>query len=193
MLTESLMHETRESVFDEARSGTAERFVRLYGGFSFRIARRVGLQPADAEDIAQTTVHELLQKLPNFQYDPRRGKFRSLVKSIALNRIRDLWRKRGALPLGELSDEPAVLGGDVSDADLDEAWRTAKVAEALELARRRVKHSTYQSFHLTVIDEQTPAQAAAELGLTPNQVSQNKRRVLELVAAYLKEFEHELA
>ena len=62
------------------------RFVQMYTPLLFRWARRWGLRDQDAADMVQDVCVILMQKLPTFQYDPRRG-FRNWLHTIALNKF----------------------------------------------------------------------------------------------------------
>ena len=50
-----------------------ERFVRLYMPLLLYWARRLGLQDQDAADLVQDVLDVLIQKLPEFHYQPGRS------------------------------------------------------------------------------------------------------------------------
>src|SRR5437588_12146897 len=72
-----------------------ERFVDLYTPLIFLWAVRAGLPAQDAGDLVQDVFTTLLQKLPAFDFG-RGESFRAWLKTITLNRWRDL-RRRAAL------------------------------------------------------------------------------------------------
>ena len=55
------------------------RFFDLYAGFVFAISRSKGLTSEDADDIVQGVFSELARKMPTFEYDRTKGKFRSYL------------------------------------------------------------------------------------------------------------------
>src|SRR3954470_11722938 len=83
-----------------------ERFVELYAPFLLSWARRLGAAPQDAEDLVQDVLTLLVQKLPEFVYNPARS-FRAWLRTVVLNRWRDRLRRAGprvGLNDAELSD-----------------------------------------------------------------------------------------
>jgi RNA polymerase sigma-70 factor (ECF subfamily) len=61
------------------------RFVELYTPLLYRWSCRLGLQDADAADLVQDVFGILLGKLPQFDYDSRRGNSEH-VAALARNR-----------------------------------------------------------------------------------------------------------
>ena len=59
-----------------------EMFYHLYADIIFRYARKLGLNDAGAQDVLQETMVALMSVLKKFDYDPRRGKFRSFLFTI---------------------------------------------------------------------------------------------------------------
>lgn len=75
------------------------RFCRIYAPFVWRWAGRMGLPVSDREDIAQevfSRVHRSLVKFDRTQ----NGSFRSWLKTITGNLVRDHFRRQAATPDG---------------------------------------------------------------------------------------------
>src|SRR5579884_1657537 len=70
-----------------------ERFVDLYTPLIFFWGVRAGLPAQDAGDLVQDVFATLLTKLPEFDYDRDRS-FRAWLRTITLNRWRDLRRRQ---------------------------------------------------------------------------------------------------
>jgi RNA polymerase sigma factor (sigma-70 family) len=177
---------TRESVIERARRGDTDELARLYSPLAYRMACKQGLGPHDAEDIQQQTMMELLAMLPRFEYDRARGSFKGLLKMIVSRRILDL-RRRGAPVADAAALEQATEPSDALDELFEREWRDTHWTAALERVRHEVKPSTYQSFHLTAIEGRSAEDAAAALGLSKNQISQNRHRVTERIRTYVAE------
>src|SRR5437764_951360 len=109
------------------------RFVQLYSPLFYFWAQRFGLQGQDAADLVQEVLVTLVQKLPEFQYDPQRG-FRNWLRTLTHNKSRDFFRRRGALPAaagaGDLADIPARAEPDPFD---EVEYRRHVVSRALHL------------------------------------------------------------
>src|SRR6056300_522709 len=97
------MNETSISLLDRIRdtsdSESWNRLVTLYAPLLRRWLRRYGIQDSDAEDIAQEVMSVLLRELPNFQHNRRPGAFRSWLRGILANRLRDYWRRAKHQPV----------------------------------------------------------------------------------------------
>src|ERR1700681_3549129 len=82
-----------------------ERFVQLYTPLLCHWARRLGLQGPEAADLVQDVFTLLVQKLPDFRYDPAK-RFRGWLWTVTLNRCRELQRRH---PAPVLSTDPDAL------------------------------------------------------------------------------------
>ncbi len=182
---------TRPSVLARASDGDAGEFARIYSPLIYRMARRRGLDEHDAEDLMQQMMLELLRLLPRFRYDRSRGTFKGFLKKMTGNRVIDLYRKKKPLV------DPVVLEGvadkDAEDPDeeFDREWQKAHLVVALDAVRPQVKPSTFQSFQLFALEGWPIEKVAETLGITKNQVSQNKRRVIQRLRAQVEEQERE--
>src|SRR5438874_8264813 len=108
------------------------RFVQLHTPLLYHWARRTGLQESDASDLVQDVLTTMVQKLPEFSYD-REKSFRGWLRTILVNRWRDLRRRRAARPMTG-QDELLARTADESGPELlEEAeYRTRLVNRALE-------------------------------------------------------------
>ena len=141
---------TRASLLQRIRDGQQalawEDFHAEYSGVIIRYARKLGLNDAQAMDILQETMIELIRVLPKFEYDRQRGRFRNFLLTITHRRILRFFRKQQRR--GELSlDAPTPDGtpyGDFLEADPDDSlveqdekrWQMSVVEEALDRMRQ---------------------------------------------------------
>jgi RNA polymerase sigma factor (sigma-70 family) len=91
---------TRWSVILEAqdadsgvRDRALEQICRSYWLPIYAFARSQGLAPADAEDLTQNVLSDLLDKGAFARIDADKGKLRSFLRVATKNAIRDDWRK----------------------------------------------------------------------------------------------------
>src|SRR5262245_44760574 len=104
----SLLQRLRQPAVEQA---AWERFTALYTPLVYYWLRRQGVQQPDAADLVQEVFVILVQKLPEFTYDPGRS-FRAWLRTITLNKLRE-WRRRPVLAqaadnaLTELPDHEA--------------------------------------------------------------------------------------
>src|SRR5882762_1277502 len=111
----SLLERLRQPAHEEAWA----RFVNLYTPFIYYWARRVGLTSEEAADLVQDVLTVLVQKLPEFQYDPEKS-FRGWLRTVTLNKWRENRRRVGVV-VSQASD--STLAGVVSPQDEETFWQ----------------------------------------------------------------------
>jgi RNA polymerase sigma-70 factor (ECF subfamily) len=158
----SLLRRLRQEPTDQAAWGA---FVDRYGGMIYQWCRRWGLQPADAEDVAQNVLLDLARQMRTFVYDPQ-GSFRRWLKTVAYRSwchlIEDYQRPGHGPGNHELLDH---LKSDAACADFLQELENESDRELLEhamrLVRVRVQRHTWEAFRLTALEE-LPAAVVAE-------------------------------
>lgn len=174
------MDDTSPSLLHRLQHGTDaagwERFVRLYTPLLLAWAKRAGVPDADAPDLVQDVFAVLWQKLPAFRYDPARGRFRGWLRTVTLNRWRELARRRTVPTAGGdgLHDVPAPD----SEAFWEVEYRTRLVGRATAILQADFQPATWRAFWRVVVDGHPAADVAAELGLTVGAVHAARFRVL---------------
>ncbi len=161
-------------------------FVRRYGKQIERWCRCWKLQPADAEDVAQTMMVRLARKMREFRYD-RSKSFRAYLKTLAHYAWCDFLEQRKRQP-GKGAGDSAVLAAlqtvEVQD-DLVRRFDAEYDLELLRLAavrvRRRVEPQTWEAFRLTTDDGLSGAEAAQRLQLKVATVFKARSKVRKML------------
>jgi RNA polymerase sigma-70 factor (ECF subfamily) len=174
------MNSTPASLLERLRQpdpGAAwERFAELYTPLIYYWVRRQGLQQADAADLVQEVFLILVEKLPDFHYDPGRS-FRAWLRTVTLNKVRE--GRRRAVPVQAAG---AALDGlaadDAQDPSWDREYREQLVQRALGVLRRDFEPVTWEAFWRHGVLSRPAPQVAAELSLTPGAVRAARFRVL---------------
>jgi RNA polymerase sigma factor (sigma-70 family) len=165
-------------------------FVSLYEPLIYRLARRKGLQDADARDLGQEVFRAVARSVD--RWDPERGGFRAWLSQICRNLVINfLTRRREPRGSGATSVQELLEARPAADPDataLFEAeyrrhlfhWATGKV-------RGDVAPTTWQAFWRTAIEGRPPSEIAAELGLSVGAVYVARSRVLARLRRQVEE------
>ena len=105
-----------------------ERVAEEYRPPVLAFVRSRGIAAQDAEDVCQEVFVRLLGGKVLAKADAAKGRFRSLLLTVASRVIVDWRRKRKHLPVEDL-DPPDAVG---QDPDFDRAWVLLLVERALE-------------------------------------------------------------
>jgi RNA polymerase sigma-70 factor (ECF subfamily) len=170
----SLLERLRQPAPQEAW----ERFVNLYTPLIYYWARRVGLTTDEATDLVQDVLTLLVQKLPEFQYDPQKS-FRGWLRTITLNKWRADRRRRGiVLAEASASELAAVVSPEAEDAFWQVEYRQHLVNRALKLMQAEFQTNTWKACWECIVTGKPASEVGRELGLTVDAVYAAKSRVL---------------
>lgn len=150
--TRSSVLRTVANTADEAAWG---RFFDLYAGFVFAIARSKGLTAEDADDVVQSVFIELARRMPTFEYDRGKGRFRSYLLELVNWRIIDKLKssKRETEQKNTYQDETKcrpTLGDPATAAERE--WQAAALNEALRRLQPDVKPDHFAAFVESTIE-----------------------------------------
>jgi RNA polymerase sigma factor (sigma-70 family) len=178
----SLLTQLRDDPSDQA---SWDEFVERYGRHIYRWCRQWKLQDADAEDLTQTILVKLTQKLRAFAYDPSRS-FRGWLKTVAHHAWRDFEDSRRRTPpaAGDSQAQELMLTLEARD-DLVQRLEEAFDLELLEAAkvrvRLRVAPHTWEAFRLLVVEGLAVAEVAARVRLQVAMVYVAKSKVQKML------------
>jgi RNA polymerase sigma-70 factor (ECF subfamily) len=170
----SLLHRVRQPNDRQAW----DRFVALYTPLLYSWARRLGLPESDAADLVQDVFVILLQKLPQFEYDPKKS-FRAWLWTVARNKYLERYRRPVQRSLGSDEDPSAQLAeNDGAELFAEAEYRDFLVGRALHLMQAEFQATTWKACWECVVHGKSAATVAAELGTTVEVVWAAKSRVL---------------
>lgn len=176
------MYTTSQTLLGRMKQGRNEadwrRFVDLYTPLLYFWANRNGLQDSDAADLVQEVLSLLVKKLPEFDYDPQKS-FRGWLRTVTLNRLRTLRRRRMEHPqseaAGQRHEEPVAYDEGFWEVD----YHQHLAARALEIMRDSFETNTWKACWELVVSGRTAAEVGADLGLSEGAVYVAKSRVLK--------------
>jgi RNA polymerase sigma factor (sigma-70 family) len=192
---------TRPSLLIRLRDPGDERawseFVEIYGPLVYRLARRRGLQEADAQDLAQEVFRAVARAIERYDPDPARGSFRGWLSRIANNLIINLLSAQRRHPRGTgdsemqrmIEDQPDPAGEESALFEVE--YRRRLLAWAAERVRGAFSHLTWQAFWQTGVEGRSPQEVADSLGMSIGTVYQYKSRVVARIRREIAHFETE--
>jgi RNA polymerase sigma factor (sigma-70 family) len=179
--------ETRNSLLARVQSLEDEdawhEFVAIYRPVIFRLARQRGLQPADADDLAQRVFIAVNRAIGDWQPDPERGRFRAWLGTIARNAIINALSRRppdaaaGGTSILELLESQPEPDDRARDA-LDREYRRSLFRWAARRVRAEFGEAVWNAFWLTTVQGRAVPEAAAELGRTTGAVYAARSRIM---------------
>lgn len=154
------------------------RFVRLYTPLLHSWASKLGLQDQDANDVVQELLVVLIQKLPEFEYDPGKS-FRGWLRTVLNNKWRDRCQRRqpGQLDLQAESCSDSFGADPIGDLE-EKEYRRYLVGRALQIMQAEFQPATWKACWAFVVEDRPAADVAREIGITINAVYHAKSRIL---------------
>jgi RNA polymerase sigma-70 factor (ECF subfamily) len=153
------------------------RLADLYTPILFSWARRCGETEADAADLVQEVFVVLWQTLHTFQHK-RPGAFRSWLRTLMLNKLRDRKRREARLEkvLAQRPQEAELP--DVAELFWESEYQQELANRALRLMQTEFAPTTWKACWETVVRGRSSDEVARELGISENAVYIAKCRVL---------------
>lgn len=158
-------------------------FTEIYQPLIYSLARRRGLQEADAYDLTQEVLSRVARFIDTWDPDPARGSFRGWLATITRNMVVEFFRKNSRLPktgnrteIQELLNNQPGVTNESNEFDLEHdrqvfAWAAGKIKSQFE-------HATWQAFWLTAVAGQTILETANQLNMTRGAVYVARSRVM---------------
>lgn len=176
----TLLARLRQSPDDDSWQRLAEIYTPLLRVWICKY----DVQPNDADDLVQRVLMTVADELPAFEHNQRTGAFRSWLRKILVNRLREHWRSRQYRPiatgnsdfrqqLDELADDRSGVS-EMWDREHDEFV----MKRLMEIVRPQFEPQTWQAFSRQVVDGERADAVADELGMKIGAVYMAKSRVL---------------
>ncbi len=177
-------------VRDPADGPAWGEFCKLYEPVVYRMARRFGLQDADARDLMQEVLAAVAGAIPSWQPDPCRGRFRTWLYTIVRNKT--IAAMRRSRPGDRGTGDSAMLRSlQAKPVAADEAFelevRRAAFHNAAERVRHEVQRNTWEAFWQTSVRCRPIDEVARELRLSTGSVYAARSRVLARLRREIEE------
>lgn len=177
--TQSLLLANIQSL--ENREAWTE-FVQIYRPVIYRMARRRGMQDADAQDLSQDVLLRISKAIN--RWEPKAGvRFRHWLRKVASNAIVTALTK--SMPCGivdgSAADQILAETPEVSSAKTelhDECFRE-RYLRAAAIVKVDVSPVTWAAFEQTVVQGQSCEEAAESLGKSLGTIYAARSRILK--------------
>lgn len=171
-----------------------EEFVQIYRPVVYRMARRRGMQDADAQDLSQDVLIRISKSIEGWV--PQEGvRFRHGLRKVASNAIVTAVTK--SKPLG-------IVNGSAAEQIFAETPETSAVTSELQsecfreqylraaaIVRVDVSPATWAAFERTVIQGQSCEDAAESLGKSLGTIYAARSRILKRLQIEVQRLEGE--
>ncbi|MCP5520561.1 MAG: sigma-70 family RNA polymerase sigma factor [Verrucomicrobiales bacterium] len=182
-----------------------QEFFETYWGLIYRMARRAGLNDADAQDVVQETVIAVARKMDGFVYDPERGSFKAWLRQLTRWRIqnqllrnrREEERRHHRHPNEEDSrtatvERVADPAAEEFESEWDTRWEENLLQVALDRTKRRVSPASYRIYDCCVHKEMSASRVARLLRVNIAKVYLARHRVGRVVQEELLRLQREI-
>ena len=127
-----------------------------------------GKQEADAQDVTQTVLLKLAEKMQTFVYDPSRS-FRAWLKTVARHAWSDSWDSRDRAVASGGTEAVQMLHTVEAREDLlqrlEEEFDRELLEEAVSRVRQRVTPRTWRAYEMMAIEGRAGAETAQALDM----------------------------
>jgi RNA polymerase sigma factor (sigma-70 family) len=197
---------TRETLLTRIRDrhddASWEDFVYYYRRYIYNLVRRMNVGHHDADEVTQKVIIKAWQKLPEFRYDPGRGRFRGWLCMVAGNEVKDFFRSRKRTCL--MTDLQNAEGGKETDFEdfgnitepeiekiAEHEWRNYVVKLAWKNLESALDEKAKNCF-LGIAHGDTPREIAKRLEIAESSVYVYKKRVQDKLRVEVMRLNREL-
>jgi RNA polymerase sigma-70 factor (ECF subfamily) len=182
------MSDTSLSLLDALRTAPSndswQRLVDIYNPLIRGWIHRQGMSDQDADDVTQEVFVVVMRRLKEFERQPQIGAFRSWLRTITVNCLRDYWRSPKSRNLAKGGSSWQQVLSDLEDPDsgLSRQWNDEHDRHVtkclLAMLKPTFEAKTWLAFQRVAIEGANAKVVADELGITVNAVFIAKSRVL---------------
>lgn len=177
------------AVTDPANAVAWSRFFDLYAGFVFAIARNRGLSVEDSDDVVQAVFSDLARRMPTFNYDRKKGRFRSylleLINWRVIDKLKSCKRETDFKVVCRKKMKIAAMSG-IGSSIVDREWRATALKKALRRLKPEVRPDHFAAFVESSVEGIDTETVMRLHGITRDNLYQIRKRLtarLKTIAA----------
>ena len=171
--------------------GSWQEFVEIYERYIYSIIRQLGLSADESEEMTQNIMIKLWKKLPDYDYDPQRARFRTWLSRVVKNAVFSFKREQGKIPASTSIEEYSIKKGAEIDSIINDEWEIYVSNIAMERIRDFFTGNAIKVFEMS-LQGVAPSEISATLKIGENSVYKLKNRVKERLVREIKFLREEL-
>jgi RNA polymerase sigma-70 factor (ECF subfamily) len=187
-------HSLIARVKDQRDAASWAEFLAIYQPVVFRMARRRGLQTADAQDVIQQVFLSIAHAIDKWEAADGRPPFRAWLTIIARNAITKSFRRQrrdvstGSSSVGELLND--LPDREATASELMREMRREIVHWAAEQIREEFSEAVWQSFYRTAVEGESIAAVATAMKRSAGSIYVARYRVIARLKEKIDEVTH---
>ena len=190
----TLLEKIRDKYDNEAWAD----FSFYYRKYIYNITRRMGLNHHDAEEVVQTVIIKSWNKLPEFEYDSQKGRFRGWLCRVTGNAVKTYYRdnKKRFVEYDALDSEHAAsyyktFNESEIDIIADKEWEEYIPELAWKNIERKFEANVRQVFYL-IREGKNVSEISKQLGIAESSVYVYKKRIQDKLHPEMVRLRNEL-
>ena len=175
-----------------------EEFVHYYKRYLYVVIRNMNITHHDCEEIVQTVMLKVWDKLRDFQYHPSKGKFRYWLCTIARNAVVDFirrqqsqQRRRDGLQQEKEVDNLSNIELPAVEEIAEREWQNYIANLALDKVRETANEKHVNCF-LLYSEGKSITEISQELELSENSVYVYKAKIQDAILKEMKSLDHDI-
>lgn len=160
------------------------RFVDVYDPLLRNWLRRHAVLFHDSDDVVQSVMAIVVRRVSEFEHNGRPGAFRTWLRMITFNCLKEHWRHRKASPTAAGGSDAHNRLAELEDpnSQLSREWNAEHdrqvMRKLLELLKDEFDVKTWLAFQRVALEGLAASEVASQLEMTTNAVYIAKSRVL---------------
>lgn len=191
LLEPVLMETTRASLLlrirDRGDSAAWAEFDAIYRPILTRLCMARGFDRSGTDDIVQQCMLTVHRHIGGFEYDQAKGRFKSWLRTMAINQMKNQWRGQQEVQGGTSLGVGEAASIESPEQAFDKIWMEEHLSYCLQAIRNEIEPHAYEAFRLYALEERSPEEVCAQVGMEPAQLYRLKYKVTQRLADKMRE------
>lgn len=160
-----------------------QEFLEIYHPLIFRLARKCGLQEADALDTTQEVLTRIAKAVNRWEPGEEKGSFRGWLGRITRNLVIDFMRSKKRIPLtGNESSIGRMIESNPVIDETDQVYQLEQQKQIFLWAAESIENTfqpkSWKAFWMTTVEQKTIDDVSKELNMTRGAIYVARSRVM---------------